>query len=31
MKLSYEINGETYILTGMINGVATYKKLTGKK
>lgn len=27
MKLSYEIDGDTYILTGMSNGVFTYKKL----
>lgn len=27
MKLSYEFNGETYILTGMVNGVPSYKKL----
>lgn len=27
MKLSYEFNGEIYVLTGMVNGVPSYKKL----
>lgn len=27
MKLSYEIDGVVYILSGMVNGVLTYKKL----
>jgi hypothetical protein len=27
MRLSYELDGETYILVGMTNGVCTYKKL----
>ena len=27
MKLSYELDGVTYILVGMINGVCTYKAL----
>lgn len=27
MKLSYELDGVTYILVGMTNGVCTYKKL----
>lgn len=27
MKLSYTINGETYILTDMTGGVCHYKKL----
>lgn len=27
MKLSYEFDGETYVLTGMVNGVPSYKKL----
>lgn len=27
MKLSYELDGETYVLVGMTNGVLTYKKL----
>lgn len=31
MRLSYEIDGKTYILTGMTNGVCTYKEYTGRK
>lgn len=27
MKLSYELNGVTYVLVGMTNGVCTYKAL----
>ena len=27
MKLSYELDGVTYILVGMTNGVCTYKKI----
>lgn len=27
MKLSYEFEGEIYVLVGMTNGVCTYKKL----
>ena len=27
MRLSYEFDGETYVLTGMVNGVPSYKKL----
>lgn len=27
MRLSYEFEGETYVLVGMTNGVLTYKKL----
>ena len=27
MKLSYELDGVTYILVGMTNGVCTYKEL----
>lgn len=27
MKLSYELDGVTYILVGMTNGVCTYKAL----
>ena len=27
MKLSYELDGETYVLVGMTNGVCTYKAL----
>lgn len=30
MKLSYEINGVTYILTGVSGGVGVYKKLEDK-
>lgn len=28
MKLSYELDGVTYVLVGMTNGVCTYKALT---
>ena len=27
MKLSYELDGVTYVLIGMTNGVCTYKAL----
>lgn len=27
MKLSYELDGVTYVLVGMTNGVCTYKAL----
>lgn len=27
MRLSYELDGDTYVLVGMTNGVLTYKKL----
>ena len=27
MRLSYEFEGDTYILVGMVNGVCKYKKL----
>lgn len=27
MKLRYEINGVVYVLTGMANGVPTYKAI----
>ena len=31
MRLSYELDGVTYILTTSINGTFVYKPLTGKK
>lgn len=31
MKLSYEIDGKTYILVGMSNGVCTYREYKGRK
>lgn len=31
MRLSYELDGKTYILTGMINGVCTYSEYKGRK
>lgn len=27
MRLSYTLDGDTYVLVGMTNGVCTYKKL----
>lgn len=31
MRLSYEIDGKIYVLTGMKYGVATYKEYKGRK
>ncbi len=31
MRMSYEMDGITYVLTGMSYGVAQYKPLTGRK
>lgn len=31
MRLSYEIDGVTYVLTTSVNGTFVYKPLTGKK
>lgn len=27
MRLSYTLDGDTYVLVGMTNGVCTYKKI----
>ena len=31
MRLSYELDGVTYVLTTSVNGTFVYKPLTGKK